>query len=138
MSAPESAENKVEDAKADAPVDSGVGVRFCLDAPLAPFWLLSPVRIRTGVDQTLENSRLTSCDSQDQTTDETAGEPSKPVTSSSVFSMFGGGAKKEKKDEDDDRGDNSGSAKAQRDAAAATKPEEVCASSPVQLLLGRF
>ncbi|KAK3302322.1 uncharacterized protein B0T15DRAFT_496792 [Chaetomium strumarium] len=42
----------------------------------------------------------------------------KPVTSSSVFSMFGGGAKKEKK-EDEDRGDNSGSAKAQREAAAA-------------------
>lgn len=43
----------------------------------------------------------------------------KPVTSSSVFSMFGGGAKKEKKDDDEDRGDNSGSAKAQREAAAA-------------------
>ncbi|EXF81236.1 RanBP1 domain-containing protein [Colletotrichum fioriniae PJ7] len=47
---------------------------------------------------------------------ETTGEAEKPVTSSSVFSMFGGGAKKEKK-EDEDRGDNSGSAKAQRDAA---------------------
>jgi len=43
----------------------------------------------------------------------------KPVTSASVFSMFGGGAKKEKKDGGDDRGDNSGSAKAQREAAAA-------------------
>jgi Ran-binding protein 1 len=43
----------------------------------------------------------------------------KPVTSSSVFSMFGGGAKKERKDDDEDRGDNSGSAKAQREAAAA-------------------
>ncbi|KAK4169394.1 RanBP1 domain-containing protein [Cladorrhinum sp. PSN259] len=47
-----------------------------------------------------------------------AAEETKPVTSSSVFSMFGGGAKKEKKD-DEDRGDNSGSAKAQREAAAA-------------------
>ncbi|XXH04456.1 hypothetical protein Hte_010872 [Hypoxylon texense] len=47
----------------------------------------------------------------------------KPLTSSSVFSMFGGGAKKEKKD-DEDRGDNSGSAKAQRDAAAAAKGDE--------------
>jgi len=47
----------------------------------------------------------------------------KPVTSSSMFSMFGGGAKKEKKDEED-RGDNSGSAKAQRDAAAAAKGDE--------------
>ncbi|KAK0388399.1 hypothetical protein NLU13_4643 [Sarocladium strictum] len=46
-----------------------------------------------------------------------AAEENKPVTSSSVFSMFGGGAKKEKK-EDEDRGDTSGSAKAQRDAAA--------------------
>jgi len=46
-------------------------------------------------------------------------ETDKPVTSSSVFSMFGGGAKKEKKDEDEDRGDTSGSAKAQREAAAA-------------------
>lgn len=45
--------------------------------------------------------------------------PDKPVTSSSVFSMFGGGAKKEKKDEEEDRGDTSGSAKAQREAAAA-------------------
>ncbi|KAH7140756.1 RanBP1 domain-containing protein [Dactylonectria macrodidyma] len=42
-------------------------------------------------------------------------EAEKPVTSSSVFSMFGGGAKKEKKEEED-RGDNSGSAKAQREA----------------------
>ncbi|KAI1770415.1 hypothetical protein F4818DRAFT_432736 [Hypoxylon cercidicola] len=47
----------------------------------------------------------------------------KPLTSSSVFSMFGGGAKKEKKD-DEDRGDNSGSAKAQRDAAAAAKGDD--------------
>ena len=47
-----------------------------------------------------------------------------PVTSSSVFSMFGGGAKKEKKPEDDDRGDNSGSAKAQREAAAAAEGEK--------------
>ena len=46
-------------------------------------------------------------------------ETAAPVTSSSVFSMFGGGAKKEKKDGDEDRGDNSGSAKAQREAAAA-------------------
>lgn len=38
--------------------------------------------------------------------------------------MFGGGAKKEKKEEED-RGDNSGSAKAQREAAAASKPDEV-------------
>lgn len=53
---------------------------------------------------------------------QTTGEAEKPVTSSSVFSMFGGGAKKEKK-EDEDRGDNSGSAKAQRDAAAAGKGE---------------
>ncbi|KAF9877928.1 ran-specific gtpase-activating protein [Colletotrichum karsti] len=51
---------------------------------------------------------------------ETTGDAEQPVTSSSVFSMFGGGAKKEKK-EDEDRGDNSGSAKAQRDAAAAEK-----------------
>ncbi|KAI0843889.1 hypothetical protein F5Y00DRAFT_221269 [Daldinia vernicosa] len=48
---------------------------------------------------------------------------SKPLTSSSVFSMFGGGAKKEKK-EDDDRGDVSGSAKAQREAAAAAKGDD--------------
>jgi len=48
----------------------------------------------------------------------------KPVTSSSVFSMFGGGAKKEKKDDEEDRGDNSGSAKAQRDAAAAKKGDD--------------
>ncbi|KAJ1337508.1 Ran-binding protein 1 [Microdochium nivale] len=48
----------------------------------------------------------------------------KPITSSSVFSMFGGGAKKEKKDEEEDRGDNSGSAKAQRDAAAAKKGDD--------------
>ncbi|KAI1644335.1 hypothetical protein F4815DRAFT_453324 [Daldinia loculata] len=47
----------------------------------------------------------------------------KPLTSSSVFSMFGGGAKKEKK-EDDDRGDVSGSAKAQREAAAAAKGDD--------------
>lgn len=47
----------------------------------------------------------------------------KPVTSSSVFSMFGGGAKKEKKD-DEDRGDVSGSAKAQREAAEAAKGDE--------------
>lgn len=43
----------------------------------------------------------------------------KPVTSSSVFAMFGGGVKKEKKEDHEDRGDNSGSAKAQREAAAA-------------------
>ncbi|KAK4123410.1 hypothetical protein N657DRAFT_656652 [Parathielavia appendiculata] len=49
----------------------------------------------------------------------TAAANAKPVTSASVFSMFGGGAKKEKKEEDEDRGDNSGSAKAQREAAAA-------------------
>lgn len=49
---------------------------------------------------------------------------SKPLASSSVFSMFGGGAKKEKKDEGEDRGDVSGSAKAQRDAAAAAKGDE--------------
>ncbi|KAK5664313.1 hypothetical protein OQA88_531 [Cercophora sp. LCS_1] len=48
----------------------------------------------------------------------------KPVTTSSVFSMFGGGAKKEKKDEDEDRGDNSGSAKAQREAAAAAAKDD--------------
>ncbi|KAI1504219.1 hypothetical protein F5X99DRAFT_372884 [Biscogniauxia marginata] len=48
----------------------------------------------------------------------------KPLASSSVFSMFGGGAKKEKKDDDDDRGDNSGSAKAQREAAAAAKGDD--------------
>ncbi|KAH9883873.1 hypothetical protein F4778DRAFT_788152 [Xylariomycetidae sp. FL2044] len=47
----------------------------------------------------------------------------KPLTSSSVFSMFGGGAKKEKK-EDEDRGDNSGSAKAQREAAAAAAKDD--------------
>ncbi|CAJ2506306.1 Uu.00g004360.m01.CDS01 [Anthostomella pinea] len=52
------------------------------------------------------------------------GSDSKPLASSSVFSMFGGGAKKEKKDDDEDRGDNSGSAKAQRDAAAAAKGDE--------------
>lgn len=51
-----------------------------------------------------------------------ATEENKPVTSSSVFSMFGGGAKKEKK-EDEDRGDTSGSAKAQRDAAAAEEDQ---------------
>ncbi|KAF4453182.1 spi1-GTP-binding [Fusarium albosuccineum] len=51
------------------------------------------------------------------------GTADKPVTSSSVFSMFGGGAKKEKK-EDEDRGDNSGSAKAQREAAEAAKGDE--------------
>ncbi|KAI1197375.1 hypothetical protein F5X97DRAFT_302513 [Nemania serpens] len=49
---------------------------------------------------------------------------SKPLASSSVFSMFGGGAKKEKKEEDEDRGDVSGSAKAQREAAAAAKGDE--------------
>ncbi|ORY69626.1 RanBP1 domain-containing protein [Pseudomassariella vexata] len=48
----------------------------------------------------------------------------KPVTSSSVFSMFGGGAKKEKKEGEEDRGDNSGSAKAQREAAAAAKGDD--------------
>lgn len=52
-------------------------------------------------------------------TQESPAAETKPVTSSSVFSMFGGGAKKEKKDDDEDRGDNSGSAKAQREAAAA-------------------
>ncbi|KAI1393253.1 uncharacterized protein F4822DRAFT_423721 [Hypoxylon trugodes] len=51
-------------------------------------------------------------------------EETKPLTSSSVFSMFGGGAKKEKKDEDEDRGDVSGSAKAQREAAAAAKGDD--------------
>ncbi len=56
---------------------------------------------------------------------QTAGEAEKPVTSSSVFSMFGGGAKKEKKDEDEDRGENSGSAKAQREAAAAKGGDDV-------------
>ncbi|KAH7260222.1 Ran GTPase binding protein Sbp1 [Fusarium solani] len=55
---------------------------------------------------------------------EAEGSADKPVTSSSVFSMFGGGAKKEKKDEDEDRGDNSGSAKAQREAAEAAKGDE--------------
>ncbi|KAH7308068.1 RanBP1 domain-containing protein [Stachybotrys elegans] len=45
-----------------------------------------------------------------------------PVTSSSVFSMFGGGEKKEKKEEE--RGDNSGSAKAQREAAEAAKGDD--------------
>ncbi|KAI1110750.1 hypothetical protein F5Y14DRAFT_427783 [Nemania sp. NC0429] len=49
---------------------------------------------------------------------------SKPLASSSVFSMFGGGAKKEKKEEDEDRGDVSGSAKAQREAAAAAKGDD--------------
>lgn len=49
----------------------------------------------------------------------------KPITQSSVFSMFGGGAKKEKKDEEE-RGDNSGSAKAQREAAEAAKGDDVC------------
>ncbi|KAI8628615.1 hypothetical protein F5Y19DRAFT_476163 [Xylariaceae sp. FL1651] len=49
---------------------------------------------------------------------------SKPLASSSVFSMFGGGAKKEKKDEDEGRGDVSGSAKAQREAAAAAKGDD--------------
>jgi Ran-binding protein 1 len=58
------------------------------------------------------------------------GEADKPVTSSSVFSMFGGGAKKEKKAEDEDRGENSGSAKAQRDAAAADKKEGEDVSVP--------
>ncbi|SPQ22951.1 04149ec9-2829-4254-bd67-c4da537f08ef [Thermothielavioides terrestris] len=52
-------------------------------------------------------------------TQEAPAADAKPVTSSSVFSMFGGGAKKEKKEEDEDRGDISGSAKAQREAAAA-------------------
>jgi Ran-binding protein 1 len=52
-----------------------------------------------------------------------AEEKTEPVTSSSVFSMFGGGAKKERK-LDEDRGDNSGSNKAQRDAAAAAKKDE--------------
>ncbi|PTD08379.1 Ran-specific GTPase-activating protein 1 [Fusarium culmorum] len=51
-------------------------------------------------------------------------EAEKPVTSSSMFSMFGGGAKKEKK-EDEERGDNSGSAKAQREAAEAAKGDEL-------------
>jgi Ran-binding protein 1 len=55
---------------------------------------------------------------------ESEGTAEKPVTSSSVFSMFGGGAKKEKK-EDEERGDNSGSAKAQREAADAAKGD-VC------------
>ncbi|KAM0250318.1 hypothetical protein ACHAP5_002379 [Fusarium lateritium] len=54
---------------------------------------------------------------------ESEGTAEKPVTSSSVFSMFGGGAKKEKK-EDEERGDNSGSAKAQREAAEAAKGDE--------------
>src|SRR5690242_12040936 len=55
----------------------------------------------------------------------------KPITSSSVFSMFGGGAEKEKKDDEEDRGDNSGSAKAQRDAAAAAKgDDEVSTATP--------
>ncbi|KAI1477768.1 hypothetical protein F4774DRAFT_387564 [Daldinia eschscholtzii] len=54
---------------------------------------------------------------------------SKPLTSSSVFSMFGGGAKKEKK-EDDDRGDVSGSAKAQREAAAAAKGDDEEEAAP--------
>jgi len=66
---------------------------------------------------------------QEPQTTTTEGETKPAVTSSSVFSMFGGGAKKEKKD-DEDRGDNSGSAKAQRDAAAASKEgEEVRAVS---------
>ncbi|KAL6365013.1 hypothetical protein LRP88_00989 [Fusarium phalaenopsidis] len=55
---------------------------------------------------------------------EAEGSADKPVTSSSVFSMFGGGAKKEKKDEDEDRGDNSGSAKAQREAAEEEQAPE--------------
>ncbi|KAI5457703.1 RanBP1 domain-containing protein [Mariannaea sp. PMI_226] len=50
----------------------------------------------------------------------------KPVIASAVFSMFGGGAKKEKKEEED-RGDVSGSAKAQREAAEATKGDEEAA-----------
>ncbi|KAI1828407.1 hypothetical protein F4861DRAFT_489969 [Xylaria intraflava] len=49
---------------------------------------------------------------------------SKPLASSSVFSMFGGGAKKEKKEETEDRGDVSGSAKAHREAAAAAKGDD--------------
>lgn len=55
---------------------------------------------------------------------------SKPLASSSVFSMFGGGAKKEKKEEDEDRGDVSGSAKAQREAAAAAKGDDEVSSRP--------
>ncbi|CAM1510025.1 Fc.00g003600.m01.CDS01 [Cosmosporella sp. VM-42] len=58
-----------------------------------------------------------------ETTEAASAAGEKPVTSSSVFSMFGGGAKKEKKEEED-RGDNSGSAKAQREAAEATKGDE--------------
>lgn len=60
---------------------------------------------------------------------EAEGSADKPVTSSSVFSMFGGGAKKEKKDEDEDRGDNSGSAKAQREA----KGDVCCFRTPAEL-----
>lgn len=58
-------------------------------------------------------------------------EEEKPVTQSSVFSMFGGGAKKEKKVDDEDRGENSGSNKAQREAAeaAAAEKKEVCEDS---------
>ncbi|KAF4981952.1 hypothetical protein FZEAL_2346 [Fusarium zealandicum] len=59
----------------------------------------------------------------EETKPEAEGSADKPVTSSSVFSMFGGGAKKEKKEEED-RGDNSGSAKAQRDAASAAKGDD--------------
>jgi Ran-binding protein 1 len=64
---------------------------------------------------------------------EAEGSADKPVTSSSVFSMFGGGAKKEKKDEDEDRGDNSGSAKAQREAAEAAKGDVCCFRTPAEL-----
>ncbi|KAI1247492.1 single stranded nucleic acid binding protein [Eutypa lata] len=67
---------------------------------------------------------MTTTENTDPKVEETKPAEEKPVTSSSVFSMFGGGAKKEKKDEDDDRGDNSGSAKAQRDAAAAKGDDE--------------
>lgn len=69
--------------------------------------------------------KMTTTENTEPKVEETKPAEEKTVTSSSVFSMFGGGAKKEKKDEDDDRGDNSGSAKAQRDAAAAAKGDEV-------------
>ncbi|PHH83428.1 hypothetical protein CDD82_1082 [Ophiocordyceps australis] len=54
----------------------------------------------------------------------TASDENKPITSSAVFSMFGGGVKKDKKDEGEDRGDVSGSAKAQREAAEATRADD--------------
>jgi len=51
-------------------------------------------------------------------TEDASSDPNKPVTSSSVFSLFGGGARKEKIDDDGSRGDTSGRAAVSREAAA--------------------